>query len=114
MTTQRVTVRIADLLQRVRRARTAAVTEHEKAVAAYPDAVKKWQAQAKSKLTKALKAVEQGNPPAGRYGVEVGSKPSKPDRPNTSRFDKDIALLEMASGETLSISTESNWGRYLA
>lgn len=108
----KIKVRTADLLARVEAARAAAVKDHEKAVAKHEAAAAAWASKVEDALYAAVIRAQEGKLPdtnyQGHLSVPIkGSRPCKPSL-STARFDRDIAILKMASEDTLSIGTDDD------
>lgn len=122
----KIKVRVSDLITRIQKAKDEAVAEYEKASSTYVDRV----AKAAAQVNEGLASIDffPIDPIAslshqyvgGRYAwvTEVKmprnwQKPVKPSKPDLKDFDRDIALLRMAADETLSISLDDHYARYL-
>lgn len=119
--TLRIKVRTDVLLANARAHRAKLVADHEKAQAKYEVDEDGYLQRVITALDAALVKAEQGKrlDHVVSYGstsylkVPIkGSYPSKP-RLSTQQVDKDIALLVAAADDTLSISADDNFGRYL-
>lgn len=125
MAAQRIKVSRDALLERVRAARAEYVEAHARALDEYNAANAGYADSVVEALEKALSQARNGKglPPSdtrylrGAYrsvlSVPGPRKPEKPSGLNLARFDKDIALLEMAADDTLMVSVDGDFGRYL-
>lgn len=118
-------VPVATLLANAREYRDQLVAEGQEALRRYEAELNEYRQLAHEKLLEAaakaadLDAFEWGESYInGRYrttsiSVEVGPKPIKPDVVDQADIDRDIALLAATSDETLVLTTEDNFARYL-
>lgn len=122
----RIKVRISDLIARIEAARASAEADHGEKLAAFIAA----KGQALPALRAAIKAIKATDfsvdDVSSRYS---GSRrryvpcitvdlpdwvdASEPDGLDLSSFDRDINLLRMSADETISISTDDRYARYL-
>jgi hypothetical protein len=106
----RVRVKRAALIRVVEGRTRKAENEHKRAVAAYPDKVKAWEAACVTKLEKSLEAARRGRLPTDRHDNPQVSFPAKPSKPSEGRtlchLRRMLATLKMGSEETLLLSQE--------
>ena len=90
-------------------------------VAAYPPALKEWKATARAQVGVLQKAITAGEGNFYRL-TNIGDPPHKPlsgkefeeyVARNLRPYERDLAILAATSQETLSVSTGSDWARYL-
>jgi hypothetical protein len=124
MPAQRIKVSVAELLSKVEASRAKAVKDYDAAKAEYLAKKKRIRAEASRALSAEGKRIRAGGDPVlssdyrGKVTIALPTLsgedlPSNPSKPGLSSYDRDIALLKMSADSTISISTDSNWGRYL-
>lgn len=126
----KVKVNVAALIGKIKTARADALLQHAEDVATYQTALPEYQDAMVEAMKSALADLLAGGdlPEASRsysrgkyrnvvtFEVEVPEsieEPSEPRDIDTKQFDSDIALLSMASDETIAISVGDRWSRYL-
>lgn len=113
MPSTRVKVSREALIESIEARRAEAVAEHEKRVADYAGKQANYASAVEAALERALGAVRSGKglPKSGYSGLTVPIKASEPTepaaKPNTSKYDRDIALLKMGTEDTLSLTAEA-------
>lgn len=123
----RIKVRIEALIEKIEQARDRAVAEYEVELAKVEGKVEK----ANALVDSAIRQIGAGQVPfttddiwqdykGGKYVWVVEVKlPRKfevsdiPGEPNVTSYNKDIALLKMADQDTILVSTEDRYGKYL-
>jgi len=113
-------VRIEDLIAAIEKRREELVAAHEKAVAAHADEVRSYATKTAAMLRKAADDLEAGrkNPLFGgsccAASKALGYPPVKPQaKPDTTRIDRTLKTLRMASEPTISIRTDDELASYL-
>lgn len=117
----KVKVSTSVLIEKVAVAKKTTLHEHKEAVDAFPALADEYRAQLVKALDKALRDAKAGKPfpPAeshywrGNYidGViiDLGVKqPTKPAKPDTSRYDKRMKELRLTSATELSVDSHDN------
>jgi hypothetical protein len=123
--TSTVKVPASRLAEKVRERRAEAVAAHEDAVAEFTIQRKLTRAAVKDALRRALKVKEpelllDRDYRGGRYvptiqldGLEWDEVASGPGTLDTGKFDRDLALLELAGDQDIAVRPDSDWMRYL-
>lgn len=113
----RVTVRTADLLKRVRAAKAKAVADHKRALDRYEKTHDEYRRAVVKALTEAATKARAGKLPKtgwkGCLEVPIKASPNEPGRLDTKGFDRDIALLTMSADDTIVITANDHFVRYL-
>lgn len=113
MTTNlKVQVRVADLIKRIEQVQAEEVARYNREKEAYPEKKKAWEVKVREALVAASKKPLRFNY-SGQVIVSTPKAPSEPQQPRTQTFQRDIATLRMCATETLSISTDDRFSRYL-
>ncbi len=121
----KIRVPVATLIEGAEAHRRRIVDDHAAAVAAYADAHRQWAAEVMTALDIAQSAAERGEYPEvdARWRGEgenllvpiAVARPVQPtEQPNTRQVDRDLTLLRASADDTLSISADDNFGRYLS
>jgi hypothetical protein len=123
--TSTVKVPASRLAEKVREAREQAILDHDAAVAEFTIQRKLTRAAVKDALRRALKVKEpelllDRDYRGGRYvptiqldGLEWDEVAQDPGTLDTQKFDRDLALLELADGQDIAVRPDSDWMRYL-
>lgn len=116
----RIKVRVADLITKVEAAKNQAVADHVAAEKKYVADKAKYEAAAIKALQLALDKAKLGEFPeyygyADALKVRLPKNVALPSEPtlNLRRFEKDLALLKACADDTLMVSADSDFGRYL-
>ena len=114
MAEQRIKVPVEALLTALQQRRAEIVKAHEAAAKKHATDLTAWQKKAVAALQATIKQVEDGTS-EDYYGDLRVKLPQKPNLANldTSTIDRDIALLELTTEETIPVSTDCKWSRYL-
>ena len=120
MAEQKVKVKVADLITRVEAFKKKQATEHARLTKEHETAKAAFGAKMIAALEAALAKAKKGEYPAHNYSqrydlVCAASIPPKPTALSevTAKIDADLSLLRMAADDTIMVSTETRWGRYL-
>lgn len=112
-----VRVQVAELLKKVEAARARAVKEHAAALKKFEKEQVVWQDRVVAALETALTNARKGKLPKVNYnGVQIsvaGEPPDKSGRPDLKEYDRDINILKMASDDTIIITTDNHFVKYL-
>lgn len=119
MANQRIKVNVDALIECIRAARSKAQAERLGQLTRHPEVLAAYRANIVSALEKALaQAKKTAKWQTCHGGVQFGkvrvAMPFPEKHPfDGSSFDRDISLLEMAADETITISTNDRYARYL-
>lgn len=116
MNQQRVKVNVADLIKRIEECKVADKAKHEKELKKFYQEEVKYLQKVEKLLEHTLEDVRDGNLPKDRYGdVRLNLPYPSPRRPEfrPGTYDQDINLLKMSAEPTITISSNSNFGKYL-
>lgn len=126
--TLRVKIPVAVLIASAEAQREKIIKDHEKQVAKGEKERQRWLNKAEDAVVRVLDDLQNGTIPdsvrsnyysegknRSSFRIEVAYKcPTEPgDTPDTSRVDRDLALLRACSDAELSIGTDDNFARYL-
>lgn len=123
--TMKVKVPTATLIELAEKERARIIREHEKASENADAQQAKWVDKALVQLDKVRRDIADGNLPdvstpwrstnTSTFTVTVRAKGplDLESKPNTTKVDRDLALLRACSDETLSIGTDDNFAKYL-
>ena len=129
---QPIKVKVTDLIKKVEEYIERNQVEYDRRVKEYPTELKQWHKEVMANLDESVKRAKSIPPDADEFkygGISVSGKSnrSRPDNPETAygnsigfgskasidHAKRDLEVLRMSSSDTISVSIESNWSRYL-